>query len=136
MKKKLIAGIVLLLICMFPVWCFAGEEMEAEVFHSGEWEYCLNEDGSVTISCWNGEAESLAIPGELGGRKVSVIGDKAFNACTGLKEVIIPDSVTQIGGGAFYECSGLVSVSIPDSVTQIEDYAFCLCTSLAVCERK
>ena len=97
---------------------------------SGEWEYCLNEDGSVTISCWNGEAESLAIPGELGGRKVSVIGDKAFNACTGLKEVIIPDSVTQIGGGAFYECSGLVSVSIPDSVTQIEDYAFCLCTSL------
>ena len=84
----------------------------------------------MTITHWNGEAESLAIPGELGGRKVSVIGDKAFNACTGLKEVIIPDSVTQIGGGAFYECSGLVSVSIPDSVEEIGNWAFGTCLSL------
>ena len=130
MKKKLIAGIALLLICMYPVSCFAREETETEVFHSGEWEYLMNEDGTVTISHWSGEAESLVIPGELDGRQVTVIGDGAFITCTGLKEVTIPDSVAQIGKSAFYECSGLVSVSIPGSVAQIGDHAFCLCTAL------
>ena len=130
MKKKLIAGLALLLICMFPAWCHAQEETEAEVFCSGEWEYCLNEDGTVTISHWDGEEESLVIPEELDGRKVTGIGDHAFNACTGLKHVTIPDSVTMIGPSAFYECSGLTGVTIPDSVTEIEGYAFCLCTSL------
>ena len=130
MNNKLTAVIVILLICMFPVWCFASEETEAEAFHSGEWEYLLNEDGTVTLSHWDGEEESLVIPGELDGRQVTVIGDGAFSTCTGLKEVTVPDSVTQIGGSAFYDCSGLVSVSIPDSVTCIGDHAFCLCTAL------
>lgn len=124
MKKGLFAGLAVLLICMFPVWCHAQEETETEVFYAGEWEYCLNEDGTATISHWEGEAESLVIPGELDGRRVTGIGDHAFLACTGLKLVTIPDSVTKIGPSAFYECSGLTGVTIPDSVTEIEAYAF------------
>ena len=71
MKKGLFAGLAVLLICMFPVWCHAQEETETEVFYAGEWEYCLNEDGTATISHWEGEAESLVIPGELDGRRVT-----------------------------------------------------------------
>ena len=130
MKKSLFAGLMAVMICLFPALCFAGEETEPEALRFGEWEYCLKEDGTVTILCWNGEGETLVIPGEMAGRKVTGIGGKAFYARTGLKEVVIPDTVTTIGGSAFYECSGLSAVMIPDSVTDIDDYAFCMCSSL------
>ena len=52
------------------------------------------------------------------------IADSAFNGCSGLMSITIPDSVTSIGGGAFYGCSGLTSITIPDSVTSIGDSAF------------
>jgi len=49
--------------------------------------------------------------------------------CTGLKEIIIPDTVTSIEGAAFYACP-LESVIIGNSVTTIGSYAFSQCTSL------
>lgn len=58
------------------------------------------------------------------------IGDYAFNGCTSLTEVAIPDSVTSIGGYTFYVCSSLTGITIPDSVTSIGDYVFRYCTNL------
>ena len=61
---------------------------------------------------------------------VTSIGSRAFDSCTGLTSVTIPDSVTSIGGYAFQECTGLTSVTIPDSVTSIGNWAFDYCNSL------
>ena len=56
--------------------------------------------------------------------------DCAFEDCSGLTSVTIPDSVTSIGDSAFEDCSGLASVAIPDSVTSIGPYAFDGCGGL------
>ena len=65
---------------------------------------------------------------------VKTIGWAAFNNCSGLTSVTIPNSVTFIDNGAFYGCSGLTSVTIGSSVTSIGEWAFsgCIgrCTSL------
>ena len=60
----------------------------------------------------------------------SYIHSYAYENCTWLEEVVLPDSVTSIGNYAFSGCSSLASVAIPDSVTSIGDYAFSGCSSL------
>ncbi|MCQ2261315.1 MAG: leucine-rich repeat domain-containing protein, partial [Bacteroidales bacterium] len=77
---------------------------------------------------------SLTIPSTVtyGGTAYSVtsIGSYAFNNCSGLTSVTIPNSVTAIGDDAFESCSGLTSVTIPNSVTSIGDLAFGYCSGL------
>ena len=76
----------------------------------------------------------VTIPGKVtyDGVEYSVtsIGDKAFDDCSGLTSVVIPNSVTSIGNYAFYDCSGLTSVDIPNSVTSIGYSAFYGCRGL------
>lgn len=59
-----------------------------------------------------------------------VIGEYAFENCSGLTSVTFPSSVTSIGEYAFSGCSGLTSVTIPSSVTSIGDSAFEGCSGL------
>ena len=53
-----------------------------------------------------------------------------FQGCTGLTVVNIPQCVTTIGTSAFASCSRLQSVAIPDEVERIEDYAFKGCSNM------
>ncbi len=68
---------------------------------------------------------SVTIP-----NSVTSIGNHAFYGCYGLTSITIPNSVTSIGGSAFYQCYGLTSVTIPNSVTSIGEYAFYNCPGL------
>ena len=61
---------------------------------------------------------------------VTSIGDRAFKDCSNLTTITIPEGVTSIRGGAFYGCSSLTSITIPASVTSIGGSAFRYCSSL------
>ena len=69
---------------------------------------------------------SVTIP-----NSVTSISIYAFNRCSSLASVTIPNSVTSIDNQVFNNCYGLTSVTIPDSVTSIGSSAFSNCSSLA-----
>lgn len=60
---------------------------------------------------------------------VTTIEDSSFYGCS-LTNVTIPNSVTTIGASALSSCSSLTSVTIPSSVTSIGRFAFGLCSGL------
>ena len=71
------------------------------------------------------EIKNLIIPNDI-----TEIKGYAFSGCSGLTSVTIPNSVTSIGDSAFRGCSGLTSVNIPNSVTTIGYDAFAYCSGL------
>ena len=72
----------------------------------------------------------IVIPSSYNDLPVTTIDDRAFEWCTGLTGITIPNSVTSIGDYAFEGCESLISITIPDSVTSIGEYAFAGCESL------
>ena len=60
---------------------------------------------------------------------IAEIGDAAFQGCSLLTYVSLPESITKIGAYAFCD-SGLTSIIIPKQVNSIGDLAFALCFDL------
>lgn len=58
------------------------------------------------------------------------IEDNAFNGCTNLEEVIIPNNIEVIGPGAFENCESLAHISLPKDLKSIDDSAFHGCESI------
>ena len=94
------------------------------------YEYAILPDETIEIIGYNGSESKVVIPDKIDGKKVTGIGDYAFESCTNLTSITIPDSVTNIGEYAFQSCSNLTSLTIPDSVTNIGQRAFLFCKSL------
>lgn len=117
-------------------------------------KYSVSGNG-VSLENYTGTDTEVKIPSMINGKKVTNIGkwafafasnskqitsvtipntvatidEYAFNACTNLENVNIPDSVKTIGKRAFYG-TNLKSVTIPNGVTSIGNEAFSNCKSL------
>jgi hypothetical protein len=88
-------------------------------------------NGTITITGYTGSGGAVTIPSTTNGLPVTSIGSYAFQNCTSLTSVTIPNSVTSIGESAFDACTSLSSVTIPNSVTSIGSRALYYCTSLS-----
>ena len=122
-KTKQILSALLALLMLFGA-------LPATVFAAGQTnplDYLTYEiaDGEVTITdCDTSISGELTIPETIEGYPVTGIGEWAFENCTDLTNVKIPDSVISIGYEAFKDCTGLTNITIGKGVTSIGGCAF------------
>ena len=99
----------------------------------------LRGDDTLTVIGCQKDATSVHIPAAVEGIPVTCIGDRAFEGCRALAEVVFPDDEErldyeyfslEIGGNAFMNCTSLRSLELPDYVAIIGHGAFCGCTAL------
>ena len=60
---------------------------------------------------------------------VKIIEKRAFYRCKELKNIVLPDSITEIGEEAFYFC-GMEEIELPANLKNICDSAFFRCKNL------
>lgn len=61
---------------------------------------------------------------------VKKIGYRAFSGCESLSEISLSDSLEYINMGAFINCKSLTEIELPESVNYIGKYAFLDCNNL------
>ncbi len=115
----------------------------------GDFSCSYLDDGTVTITGYNGKEKNVVIPGSLGGREVTkiedyafyesmieevtisegvqVIGENAFFRCKELRKVDFPDTLREIGADAFHSCVMLESITFPEELTKLGSSAFSWC---------
>ena len=97
-------------------------------------EFTITSENRSQIGYIGKRSEVLVIPGVFQNEgtwyRVTSIGDYAFQDCSNLYSVTIPDSVTSIGIGAFYNCHQLSCVNIPNLTKSIGAIAFASCICL------
>lgn len=70
------------------------------------------------------------------GSKIKYIGERAFQACSGIKEVVIPASLEFLGARAFYNCTKLEKIVFTTAENNAErtlnilEYTFYKCENL------
>ena len=130
------------------------EEKKEEELRNTHFDMVENKDGkSVTVRAFiRGALTDVEVPAEFRDLPVTVIGERAFYDCRGLRSVVLPDTVQVIGDDAFSRCidlnvltlgNGLIRIgksafyrtaietlTIPDSVEEIGKFAVLSCTAL------
>ena len=104
---------------------------------NGQYEgfvYAENENGTITITDYTGDAVHVEIPSEINGKKVTEIGNAAFADCITMKTVSFPNSLKTIGSYAFRLCDNLEYIVIPKTVKSMGMGVFegCSCLETAI----
>nr|MCR5448378.1 leucine-rich repeat protein [Solobacterium sp.] len=109
------------------------EEAESIVYATDEedFSYVLNESTEdITITGYKGTSTVVEIPSDFYGFKVTEIRGSAFENCTEITSITIPDDVKRIEYRAFYNCTSLTTITVPRSLTEVGREAFYNCSSL------
>ena len=130
---------VVVLFVSVPSTCFDGIDLSgffsfnanaADEYISDIYTYTFKNGRATIVRCDPNTSGEVVIPQYLGGYLVTAIGDYAFDNCTNITSVSLPDGILTIGEYAFGYCFALTDIYINDGLKEIGDYAFAWCSSL------
>lgn len=93
--------------------------------------YNVYSDHAVLALCEQDCIGDVVVPDEIEGVPVTSVAASAFSGCSGVKTIVLPESVESVGRGAFSGCSSLVSIKLPQKLSSLPDIAFDGCKALA-----
>lgn len=89
----------------------------------------LNNAEACVYRCQKSASGTVTVPAQWNGLPVTSIHSYAFDNCSGVTKIILPDSIKTIENFAFFSC-GMLEISIPASVSTIGASAFYGCKAL------
>lgn len=108
----------------------AAPPIDGALISDGVFQYVLLTDGTAELAYYGGVgAGAVTVPSELGGYKITSIGNDCF-WLSGVTSVVIPEGVTSIDKGAFEKCYYLETLTLPSSLVTVATDAFSECFSL------
>lgn len=105
---------------------------EAQNIASTNCQWEIREDNTVSLLRYTGKGYKIIIPEEYKGLPVTEIADGAFEECSLLREVVIPENVIRIGTKAFYKCNMLEKVVLPAGEIEFGKFAFNNCPNVVL----
>ena len=137
MKNKAIYILTISLLLIFTQVCYVYANLLPAVWKTTgnvtvdgvEYEW-IDTNGVCYISVKNvNDATVLNVPSTVNnGSPVTVI--RNFKKLTTVKEVLLPDTVTEIEAEAFSGCTSLEKINTPNNLKTINEKAFLNCSSL------
>lgn len=95
-----------------------------------EWGIWFDADTGTITDADKTISGSLTLPKAINNVKITTIGSNAFEGCTALTEIYIPEGVKELRSDAFRDCTKLKTVSLPDSIETVWQDMFVNCKSL------
>lgn len=129
--RRLSATLLIIALALVTLAIFLPTPVKASGTGDSGVSYQVSDDGTyLIITGYDEQFPTLNIESEIDGLPVKEIAESAFQNCSDIYRVTIPDSVEKIGQRAFRDCSNLVSVKLPASLKAIPFEAFRDCRLL------
>ena len=96
---------------------------------NGEMSFVIQDDYAI-LNWYKGTDSVVEIPSEVSGIPVKALGGCAFESCSDVTKIIVPDTVESIYGSCFLDCTSLTEISLGSEIKHIGKYAFANCSSL------
>lgn len=100
-----------------------GQNLIGKTFMSGDYEYTVQEDGTVYVSGYIGDDTIIELPENLDDYEVTGVSDHAFEGSS-IVSLVVPGQIKNIGYRAFYDCDQLTDVTFEDGVESVGEEAF------------
>lgn len=87
-------------------------------------------DDGLCITSYMGNDTIIDVPDKIQGKKVTEIGEQAFQNCTTIEKILLPSTVRVIGDCAFAWCENLIELQGATYIKSLGKRAFYRCPKL------
>ena len=106
------------------------DEREETIPENELFDFEKNEYDFITLTHYNGKANTVIIPEEYNNIWVTNIGERAFELNSYLEHISLPAYLLVIEDSAFDGCKNLIEIDIPENCMMIGEYAFGYCKNM------
>lgn len=85
---------------------------ESEEIKNGDYQYFINEDGTITLTKYTGKQKEVIIPESIDNKPITGLEYDSFYSVDEMEKVVIPPSVKKINGNPFFWCSNLKEIVV------------------------
>ena len=114
--------IVSIMLCIAILLCTFSSVIPSFALSYNDFTYDVVDD-SVIITGYTGSETTIVVPSQIDGLNVYKISDNAFKDNKNITSLTVNSGIKDIGASAFENCTALATISLPDTIIHIGEKA-------------